>query len=262
MNNVTTARTYPVTSHACKVLSVTRISPHTYQVELQSTSGAALRYQAGQYLELALDLNGGNQQQSLFYSIANGLNPEQPHRLQLFIQNSSKLTDKTIKHLTKKSNHKANIKVTLAMGQAFLQTDLNAPHVLIAAGSGISQIKCLTEEIIRQKTDAAVNIYWSNKNIDDFYLIDQFQDWESQHKNLNFTPILESNNTRWLGRSGYIFEVIEDDFKDLFDANVYLCGSPQMVYGTIDKLKATGLKEENCYSDIYEYAPRDQKIAI
>ena len=93
-------------------------------------------------------------------------------------------------------------------------------------------------------------------------LLDEFQDWVDRNKNLNFTPILESADADWPGRSGYIYEVIEEDFEDLDGAQVYLCGSPQMVYGTIDKLKSSGLKEEDCYSDVFEFAPRDQKIAI
>ncbi len=64
------------------------------------------------------------------------------------------------------------------------------------------------------------------------------------------------------GSSGFIYQVIEKDFEDLNDTQTYLCGSPQMVYGTIDKLKTIGLKIENCYSDVFEYAPRDEKLAI
>ena len=90
----------------------------------------------------------------------------------------------------------------------------------------------------------------------------QFQSWVEQHKNLTFTPILETADGEWNGRSGYIYEVIEQDFEVLDSAKVYLCGAPQMVYGTIDKLESKGLNEANCYSDVFEYAPRERRIAI
>lgn len=93
-------------------------------------------------------------------------------------------------------------------------------------------------------------------------MLDEFQGWENQNKKLNFTPIIESAGANWPGRSGYIYEVIEGDHEDLDGDQVCLCGSPQMVYGTIDKLKSSGLKEEDCYSDVFEYAPRYQKKAI
>ncbi|GJL73707.1 MAG: hypothetical protein NMNS01_29060 [Nitrosomonas sp.] len=262
MNKIATPSARPVVAYACQVMNVVPLTTDTLQVELQSPADTALDYQAGQYLQLELDLNSDGQLQSLFYSIANGFNPEQPRRLLLFIQNSSELADKVLKHLSELSEYNAQVKVTLPMGRAFLQTNPGLTHLLIAAGSGISKIKCITEEMLRQQPDADVKIYWSNKNIDDFYLLDEFQDWADRYKNLNFTPILESADADWPGRSGYIYEVIEEDFEDLYGTQVYLCGSPQMVYGTIDKLKSSGLKEEDCYSDVFEFAPRDQQIAI
>jgi len=262
MNNATTAiettidAASSLATYPCQVMDITPLSPNTFQLELKSPEGTTLDYQAGQYLQLDLDLNSDGQSHSLFYSIANSFDPEQARRLQLFIQNSSELAGTILEHLYKLSENNAEVKVTLPMGHAYLQTDLSLTHLLIAAGSGISKIKCLAEEILRQQADANVNIYWSNKNANEFYLLDEFKSWVDESNHLNFTPILESSDSDWQGRSGYIYEVIEQDFKNLSSTKAYLCGSPQMVYGTIDKLKSTGLKEENCYSDVFEYAPR------
>lgn len=248
---------HSVISYTCEVMDVTPLSANTFQVELQSPDGTILDYQAGQYLQLDLDVNRDGRLHSLLYSIANSFDPKRPRHLQLFIQNNSELAEATLKHIYQLSKNNAKTKVTLPMGQAYLQTDLGATHLLIAAGSGISKIKCLTEDILRRQPNTDVNIYWSNKNADDFYLLDTFRDWIDQGDNLNFTPILESADKDWQGRSGYIYELIKQDFESLDSTQAYLCGSPQMVYGTIDKLKAIGLKEENCYSDVFEYAPRN-----
>jgi len=255
MNKIVT--THPIVDYACQVVEVTPLTADTFQVELQSPVSSALDYHAGQHLKLELDVNGDGQRQSFIYSIANSFNPEQPRRLQLFIQNNSGLADKIVKRFAKLNENNEEVKVTLPMGQAFLQTDLSLTHILIAAGSGISKIKCLIEETLRQQPNADVKIYWSNKSADGFYLLEEFQDWVDRNKNLSFTPILESADANWQGLSGYIYEVIKKDFDDLSSTQVYLCGSPKMVYGTIDKLKTAGLKEENCYSDVFEYAPRN-----
>lgn len=256
MNKFTTTTTKPIVDCVCRVTSVTPLTKETFKVELQSPDDVALHYHAGQYLQLRIDLNDDGQLQTLSYSIANSHDPAQPYRLQLFIQNTSAFTQRILDKLSQLAEHNGQVEVRLPMGKAFLQTDLGAKHVLIAAGSGISKVKCITEAILRQATDADVSVYWSNKKTDDFYLIDEFERWGEQHKNINFTPILESAHVDWAGRSGYLYEVIEADMQDLEEAQTYLCGSPQMVYGTIDKLKASGLKEENCYSDVFEYAPR------
>jgi len=258
MNSISAATKRQALTHIFAVTDVKPLSKHTFQVELQLPAGTTLDYHPGQYLQLELNLNSDGQPQSLFYSIANSFHPEQPGRLQLFVDNSSELTDKVLKHLHELKSKGTRVKVTLPMGYAYLQTDLDLPHLLIAAGSGISKIKCIAEEILNRKPNADMRIYWSNKNTKEFYLLDEFLSWTSQYEKLEFMPIIESADANWLGRSGYIYEVIEEDFENFDGAQVYLCGSPQMVYGTIDKLKSSGLKEENCYSDVFEYAPRDQ----
>lgn len=256
MNKPITTQAARPQAYPCQVVAIQPLSADTFAVELHSKANTALAYHAGQYLQLELDINSDGRRQPLFYSIANRLDASQPQRLQLFIQSAGESSAKVIKHLAAINEQKASIDVTLPMGSAFLQTDLQAAHILIAAGSGISKIKSITEEILARKPDAQVSVYWSNKQVGDFYLLEQFQNWAQQHQNLRFTPILETENDHWQGRTGYIYQVIQQDFECLHDIQCYLCGSPRMVYGTIDTLKPFGLAEENCYSDVFEYAPR------
>ena len=256
MHRISRIKSHRPKTYACQITHVRALSANTFEVELQLPAGVTLNYQAGQYLQLALDLDNNAETTILSYSIANRCNAKQPHRLQIFIQNSCELANKALQHLIERNKKILKVNVILPKGFAFLQTELSLMHLLIAAGSGISKIKCLAEEILSQKPDAEVAIYWSNKGAEDFYLLDMFQTWQQQHNKLDFIPILESTDNHWRGRSGFIYEVIENDYNYLAGAQAYLCGSPQMVYGTIDRLKPRGLLEENCYSDVFEYAPR------
>ena len=234
------------------------LSGQTFEVELSAPPGVGIDYRAGQYATLTLDVDG--KQYQLSYSIANRFDPEVPARLQLFVQNQSPFSGRVLARLAGMAHSDADLDVTVPMGRAFLQTDLRKPHLLVAAGSGISKIKCITEEILQRHAGARVDIYWSNRQPDEFYLIDRFTAWASSHARLNFTPILESADPRWPGRTGFIYRVIEQDIPDLSDTQAYLCGSPQMVYGTVDKLRECGLKKRHCYSDVFEYAPRDEVL--
>lgn len=247
-------------SHPCRVASVRFLNRGTFQVELEASSEAALRYIAGHYVALKIDIEG--QPHSLCYSVANRPDSHQPGRLQLFIQNGSEFTEQLLRRLVQLCGSQEQLTVTLPMGRAFLQSDLKQPHLLVAAGSGISKIKCLAEEILARDPSADVRVYWSNRSIDDFYLLDEFRAWETVGENLRFTPILESEHTGWNGRTGVIFEVIQEDQCISDNTVAYLCGSPRMVYGTIDQLAPYGLNEANCYSDVFEYAPRDKQVAV
>jgi len=247
-------------SYPCRVASVRFLNRGTFQVELEASSEATLRYIAGHYVALKIDIEG--KAHSLCYSVANRPDSDQPGRLQLFIQNGSEFTEQLLRRLVQLCGSQEQLTVTLPMGRAFLQSDLKQPHLLVAAGSGISKIKCLAEEILARDPSADVRVYWSNRSIDDFYLLDEFRAWEAVGENLRFTPILESEHPGWNGRTGFIFEVIQED-QCISDSTVtYLCGSPRMVYGTIDELASYGLDEANCYSDVFEYAPRNKQDAV
>ena len=255
----------PPAAHSCSVIDVTPLSEQTFQVELQFNRGAALAYEPGQYLKLELTLEGEREPQSFFYSIANPMSSDCHGRLVLFIQNTGGISHKIVSCLQRlKSsgstvNDEAKVKVKIPMGHAYLQSDLGLPHCLIAAGSGISKIKCIAEEILKRAPAAQVQMYWSNKLATEFYLLEEFKAWSKHYEHFKFTPILAVKNKDWNGRFGAIYEVIQADCPSLDRSQVYLCGSPAMVYGTMDQLKSRGLKEENCYSDVFEFAPRIEK---
>lgn len=246
----------PIMHHCVFVKDIVPLNKHTYQIELIAPKESRLNYQPGQFLKIELDVNNDGKPLWLSYTISSRLDTELPNRVCLIIQITSEFSSQVLDCLYSGKASQEPIRIMLAMGKAFLQTALNKPHVLVAAGSGISKIKCITEEILHQNPNANLHIYWSNRNDDDFFLLEQFQHWAAVYNNLNFNTILESARSGWTGRVGFIYEVIQQDFSDLKDACVYLCGSAQMVYGTIDQLKSKGLKEANCYSDVFELAPR------
>ena len=262
MDNARCAKTLPPVATTCRIKRITALSTRTFQVDLCAPEGTVLDYQGGHYLQLELALKCNGPSQTFSYSIANSVHPDHPHLLQIFIENRSVTADNILQRLSERHQKNEGVNVTLPMGQAYLQTNLNLPHLLIAAGSGISKIKCIAESIMAKNPSADMNIYWSNRDQSDFYLLQEFESWATRYKHLRFTPILESSEKSWLGRSGYIYEVIETDFETLGGAQIYLCGSPQMVYGTIDKLEYKGLSESDCYSDVFEYAPRGQQRAV
>lgn len=251
MTKVASATQRPINTLACQVASVNELNSCTWHIELLAPAGTTLDYLAGQYLEL--ELVG----QQLPYSIANAFDPAEPRRLELIIHVTTELAEQVLAELKDLAKQKATVKVTLPKGDCYLQTPLHLTHVMVAAGSGISQIKCLTEEILKQQPDADIELYWSNKDADDFYLLDEIEKWLDVNENFNFTPILEQPHDEWPGRTGMLFEVIAEDFEDLNGAQMYLCGSPQMVYGTLDNLKDKDIQLDDCFSDVFAYAPRN-----
>lgn len=65
--------------------------------------------------------------------------------------------------------------------------------------------------------------------------------------------------TRHIGR---IDEVLAEYHGDISGDDVYLSGSPGMVYACIDTLAPLGLDPERVFSDVFAYAPRVPLIPL
>ena len=243
----------PESTLACQVMSVESLNASVYRIELLAPAGRKLTYLPGQYLELHIA------EQSLPYSIANAPDPTQPRRLELQISDHNDVTANIINELSQASSNRSTVKVTLAKGDCFIDALPNQPILLVCAGTGFSQIQCLTEAILAQDSEHEVHLYWSNRTLDEFYLYDLPKQWEKEFKNFKFHPVLEAGIDSWKGRAGWIYEIIHEDFNSLSDVQMFACGSPSMVHGTLDQLEKLGLSEKNMHSDVFSYAPREKK---
>lgn len=242
----------PEQTLACQVVSVEGLNASVYRIELLAPAGSKLEYLPGQYLELHIA------DQQLPYSIANAPDEKQPRRLELQISDHNDVTAKIIAELSKAADNNGTVKITLAKGECFLNQLPQQPILLVCAGTGFSQIKCLAEAILAQDPEHEVHLYWSNRSLDEFYLYDTPKTWANKFTNFHFHPILEAGVDSWQGRAGWIYEIIHDDFDDLKNVQMYACGSPTMVHGTLDQLEKLGLSEENMHSDVFSYAPREK----
>jgi CDP-4-dehydro-6-deoxyglucose reductase len=241
----------PEKTLACQVMSVESLNTSVYRIELQAPAGSKLDYLPGQYLELHIA------DQQLPYSIANAPDPKQPRRLELQISDHNEVTAGIITELSQAAKNHSTVKVTLAKGECFLDKLPKQPILLVCAGTGFSQIKCLAEAILAQNSEHEVHLYWSNRSLDEFYLYDTPKQWADEFTNFHFHPVLEAGVDSWQGRAGWIYQIIHEDFEDLTDVQMYACGSPTMVHGTLDQLEKLGLSEDNMHSDVFSYAPRE-----
>ena len=74
----------------------------------------------------------------------------------------------------------------------------------------------------------------------------------AQHAALDVTFTLSDPNWEWTGRAGYVQEHLDDLFDDLADRDYYVCGVPQMVVDTTDRLAELGVPDERIHSEGWE----------
>ena len=247
---------------AFQIQSVEAHSGQVYRVILTAPAGKAIEFWPGQYLMLHVR-NAEGEPMQLPYSIASAPGSwtgADVRQLELHIADASETAHRVIEQL----RTEPVVTVTLPMGDCIitpeqLQHEPPEAIVMIAAGTGFAQIKSLAEGVLARRPEQEVHIYWSNREADGFYLPELPVQWAEQYEHLHYHPIIEQGSEGWQGRAGWIYQVIGHDFTDLSHCLVYACGSPNMVYGTLDQLEPIGLTQQNMRSDVFAYAPRPAK---
>ncbi|HEY5718333.1 MAG TPA: NAD(P)H-flavin reductase [Motiliproteus sp.] len=229
------------------VIGVQALSAHSFEVQLDLPSTA--EFLAGQYLELIL-ADG----RAVPYSIASA--PARLPRVELHIldQGAASLSRQVLDYL------RSQEVVTLRMpsGSCVLQPErlgAESELVLIAAGSGFAQMKAIMEQVVAEGLSNPVHLYWGVKQADQLYGEALIQQWSATHPSFRYVPVVEQDDS-WSGRRGYVHQAVLADFDRLDRAEVFVCGSPVMVYAVEDDFLPQGLRQGHIHSDVFSYAPR------
>jgi len=236
----------------CLVTLCTPLNASIYRVILQPGEDRALPYKAGQYLNIE-QADGTCSP----FSIASC--PDMCGVLELHIDRHES-TEAIIQQLLVERS----VKIELPLGDCHLPSPLyfepSTPIVLVAASTGYAQMQSMLLKLFNSGLSNPIHLYWGAKHAERFYMLDQLDAWQQQHDHFHFTPVVSdaSEECQWQGREGLLHQVVIEDFDSLQDAEVYISGSPLMVYSTLDVLVRHGLPEQQAHSDVFDYAPREE----
>lgn len=239
----------PDSSQSFQVADLQLLAENIYRVILRPQHGPVPDFRPGQYLEIML-----NDGKVSAFSIAS---PPAQKELELHIQkvpasaNSIQLFNEL---------EQGDVQVRMPKGRCFLPEDaqsvVDRPLVFIAASTGFSQMKSMIEFTLATADHPDIYLYWGASSPAGFYLPNLPIYWASP--SFHYHPVVSSPSEKdgWQGRQGLLFEAVIDD-KDCFtNGEIFISGSPQMVYATFDALLARNFRAEQIHSDVFEYAPR------
>lgn len=242
----------------CRVAEVEDLTPDVMGVRLEGRSEAMI-HEAGQYLELKLD-----DETWVPFSIASA--PSDDGVLELHIQhwpersNTARLRDLLVEA--------SQVTVHLSAGDCQLDPDSQRPLLLVGAGTGFAQMKALAEAALRADGQRHIELWWAARERRDLYLESLPRQWAAQHPNVHFHGVSELgmqadfHAEAITGHHGRIDEALASQLDDVSAYDVYLCGSPGMVYACVDVLASLGLCSSRVFSDVFAYAPRDPLVPV
>jgi len=144
------------------------------------------------------------------------------------------------------------------LGSFFLREDSEKPIIFVAGATGFAPVKSMVEHAFRTGLKRQMYLYWGVRSLRDLYLADLPRQWEREHSNFRFVPVLSdpAPEDNWTGRTGLVHAAILADFPDLSNHQIYACGSVAMVETAHPAFVAHGMSEHDCFSDAFKLAPQ------
>lgn len=210
--------------------------------------GEDLDFHAGQYLQMVLP------GKTCPFSIASS--PRLGNKLELHIRPTPGSDDSAL--IEALLDSATEVEIQAPLGDCFLDEKPGNTLLLLAASTGITQMKSIIEFLEPDGFEHPVYLYWGVLSDKDLYLSALCESWEAKHGNFHYIPVVSEPDTSpgWTGRTGLVGEAALHDLDQVSDMTVFVSGGPAMVYATLDAFMARGMPEENMKSDIFSYAPR------
>jgi len=226
-----------------KVLQKTALTPEIILLKLEPES--SFNYQAGDYLTLGFEPGDEEAVKDFHrfkpFSIANAPKDNTPIELHIRLNQN---TDADQVWIDKIKALQLGDKVWIngPFQQFRLEKNLEHPIILVAGGTGFAPMKSLLEQLLEQNFTQPIDLYWGAKTESELYLKDWISNLAAQTPNLSYHPILsEQKHPDY--RQGWVHQAVLQDFPDLSDKIVYVCGPwPMQQAAKADFLQAN-LKE-------------------
>lgn len=232
----------------CPIASIEWYNEDTRKILLDLPAKEKVEFHAGQYLQMVLP------EKKCPFSIASS--PHLDNQLELHIRPTPGSDDSTM--IEALLDSASEIEIQVPLGDCFLTEKPGNALVLLAASTGITQMKSIIEYLEPEGFEHPVYLYWGVLSDKDLYLADLCQSWSDKYENFHFIPVVSEPDTSpdWTGRTGLVGEAALEDLEDVSDVTVFVSGGPAMVYATLDAFVERGMPEANMKSDIFSYAPR------
>lgn len=226
-------------------------SPDIYHLALDLPDGHGVQYAAGQYLNLMLP---DGEHRSFSMSC-----PQEGNRVTLQIRRieGGRFTDLMLKNVQPGDA----FDVEFPHGTFYHHAKDYQPMVFAATGTGFAPIKAILESLLDDEDCPPIHFYWGMRNEEDLYLLDEIQTWASRLYEFTFVPVLSRASDSWTGRRGYVQHAIAEDFEDLSEHSIYLCGSPHMIQDAKAIVGLAGAQMNRIYSDSFIFQNEAATIA-
>ena len=226
-------------------------TPDIYHLALDLPEGHGVQYAPGQYLNICLP---GGEHRSFSMS-----SPQQGNRVTLQIRKIA--GGRFTEQMLARTQPGDVLDVELPQGSFYYHAKDYQPMVFVATGTGFAPIKAILESLLDDEDCPPIHFYWGMRSEADLYLLDEIAAWAGRLYEFTFVPVLSRASDNWSGRRGYVQDAIAEDFGDLSEHSLYLCGSPSMIQEAKALLALSGAALDKIYSDSFVFQNEAAAVA-
>jgi CDP-4-dehydro-6-deoxyglucose reductase len=222
----------------CKINSIHNVSEDVIQLTLRIPPNTNFNFIPGQYVDM-ISPDGVKRS----YSIANNF---QENLIELHIKKV--INGDFSKYWFDRAQEDDLLRLNGPHGTFFLREKNDKGIIFLATGTGIAPVKSIIESLEKSSNFSSrqILLLWGGRKSSDLYL-------NSFHENtsIEYIPVLSRPSSDWLGKSGYIQNVLLEEKYDISKYIVYACGSDKMIASAKELLINNGLDEHDFFSDAF-----------
>ncbi|HEX9179052.1 MAG TPA: cytochrome b N-terminal domain-containing protein, partial [Burkholderiales bacterium] len=213
----------PAQVHTASVVRMERLTDDVMQIFLRPEKGTKIGFYAGQYINILLP--DGDKRAFSFASAPHAAGDTV--ELQVRWIKGGKFTT----HVFTEMKEGDSVRFEGPLGAFFLREDSEKPIIFVAGATGFAPVKSMVEHAFHSGLKRKMILYWGVRGLKDLYLPELPRQWEREHPNFRFVPVLSDPRPEdnWSGRTGLVHEAILEDFPNLAGHQIYACGSVKMV---------------------------------
>ncbi len=119
--------------------------------------------------------------------------------------------------------------------------------LLLAGGTGAAPMRALAEQVIAQSGARRIHLYVGARSSRELYDLKALRELEQSYPGLVVTPVLSDDPARPAGQSTVVDAALAAQRWDAHE--IYVCGSAEMVRGTLRQLERAGIDRHRVHVD-------------
>ncbi|MFT3758391.1 NADH:ubiquinone reductase (Na(+)-transporting) subunit F [Thauera sp.] len=249
------AENLPVRDFDGVVSRIETLTPTIKGVWIALDEPAGIRFQAGQYINLALPGGIG----SRAFSIASA--PSRAGEVELNIRIVPGGEGTAYVHERMQAGER--VRITGPYGRFFVKKSARVPLIFMAGGSGLSSPRAMILDLLEEGFEQPIALIYGQRNREELYYHEEFVALAARHANFRYVPALshEPEGTDWTGFRGFVHEAAKAAFDNDFRGHkAYLCGPPLMIDACITTLMQGRLFERDIYTEKFISAADAQQV--